>query len=629
MKTYLSLLLFFWCTIFSCTAQQGSIFIDSLLKVYKTQKNDSNKVKTLGYLFNAYQNNEVGKSKKYADEALKLAHEINYKSGIAEAMHNLGSYNYYLGEIDSAKSYFDKSLNVFTELQDLRGQAKVNMGLGALLYSNGKYEEALEVFETNVQLYKGAFTDSLNLGTCYKNIGEIHNDKGNHRIALTNCIKSLHILENLKDPAYIAITPLYLADTKNLLAAIEFKLGNFQKAIQYDLEALKTYEEKHDKHFSAIALIDIGASYHELKEYKKAIGYFDKALLLTKEINSFALQAVVLQSLGKSYREMNQFKKAESLFKESLFWVEKSNVKRGIFQNLVELGITYNSMGQSSLAIPFFNKAIIGADSTGAKPILRKAYLNRSKAYQSLDNFELALKDFQNYKSISDSIFNTTKLEQVEELKTIYETEKKEQQITLQEKEITVLEQKAEISSLQRLLLALGLGLSLLIFGLGYYALRQKIKRNKLEKEKLDTELAFKKKELTTHALHLAKKNEVLEGLKQKAETLKNSENNQNGYQQLIRTINFDLKDDNNWEHFSKYFQEVHKDFNSTVKQKFPEVTTKELRLIALLKMNLSSKEIANILNISMPGVKKARQRLRKKMQLSTHESLEDTILAI
>jgi len=174
-----------------------------------------------------------------------------------------------------------------------------------------------------------------------------------------------------------------------------------------------------------------------------------------------------------------------------------------------------------------------------------------------------------------------------------------------------------------------GLGVSLLVFGLSFYGIRQRMKRNKLEREKVAAELAFKKKELTTQALHLAKKNETLENLKQKAKELKEKEASTNGYQQLITSINFDLQDDNNWENFARYFEEVHKDFNSKVAKKYPEVTSNELRLMALLKMNLSSKEIANILNISIPGIKKARQRLRKKMNLSTSDSLENAVLSI
>ena len=246
-----------------------------------------------------------------------------------------------------------------------------------------------------------------------------------------------------------------------------------------------------------------------------------------------------------------------------------------------------------------------------------------------MGNLNSAFADFKSFEAIKDSVYNIEKTKEIERLTTAFETEKKEQQITLQKNEIILLEQEAELHSLQKLLLGTGLGLLLLVFRFGFYGIRQKMKRNKLEKEKVDAELAFKRKELTTQALHLAKKNETLENLKEKAIKLKTSESGQKGYQQLITAINFDLQDDNNWENFARYFEEVHKDFNGNVNKKFPEITPNELRLMALLKMNLSSKEIANILNISIPGIKKARQRLRKKMQLSTGDSLENAVLSI
>jgi len=142
-------------------------------------------------------------------------------------------------------------------------------------------------------------------------------------------------------------------------------------------------------------------------------------------------------------------------------------------------------------------------------------------------------------------------------------------------------------------------------------------------------DLEHKTKELTTHALHLAKKNEVLNDIKEKAKAAKAKAIGNGGYQTLIQTINFDLQDDNNWENFSKYFKEVHKGFNAKAQQQFPNITSNDLRLMALIKMNLSSKEIANILNISADGVKKARQRLRKKMDLDPTDSLESSIIAI
>jgi DNA-binding CsgD family transcriptional regulator len=155
------------------------------------------------------------------------------------------------------------------------------------------------------------------------------------------------------------------------------------------------------------------------------------------------------------------------------------------------------------------------------------------------------------------------------------------------------------------------------------------MKRNILERQRIEAELAFKKKELTSHALHLAKKNEVLEGLKQKAQKLRNSKKGDSAYQELIQAINFDQQDDRNWENFTQYFEQVHKDFSANVKARYPEVTKNELRFMALLKMNMSSKEIATILNISADGIKKARQRLRKKLELKPEDSLEATVLTI
>ncbi|MEZ4989852.1 MAG: helix-turn-helix transcriptional regulator [Saprospiraceae bacterium] len=73
----------------------------------------------------------------------------------------------------------------------------------------------------------------------------------------------------------------------------------------------------------------------------------------------------------------------------------------------------------------------------------------------------------------------------------------------------------------------------------------------------------------------------------------------------------------------------MHKDFNVRVAHLYPDITPNEYRLMAFIRMNLSSKEIASILNISIPGIKKARQRLRKKMGLATQDSLETAILNI
>jgi tetratricopeptide (TPR) repeat protein len=617
MKYFSRLFLLFFILFTVQSWSQENLKLDSLLKVYKSQPDDSLKTKTLGNLYNMVLYNDPEAALRYAKEEIILSQKLKYRSGEAMGLYHLGVYFNNNNNIDSAKYYYDKSVVEFEQLGDLKGQVQVNHGLAILEYSKGNYDASLDILEKNIEIYTQKLNDSSGLAISYDLKGFINNFKGNHTIALQETLKALKIFERINDP-------IRKADALNHLAATEFHLGNYLQSIQYNKEGLKIYTENNDKHYQAQALNDIGNVYLYMKKYKQAIEYLDKSIALSNEMKIPELKATSLANLGKTYVDLNKFDKAILNLNQSLKIVEGTESKNKIVESLNDLGMAYSRMNSPLKAIPYFNRAIILADSIKAKENLRIGYYNRAMAYAQLNRFDKAFKDHQNYKAVSDSIYDTTKSRQIEELRTIYETEKKEQQIVLQEQEINLLEQKAEINGLQRALMGIGLLLSLI----GLYALRQKMKRNKLQREKIAAELAFKKKELTTHALHLAKKNEVLENVKQKAKELKLSESPL-GYQQLIQTINFDQQDDKNWESFIKYFEQVHKNFASNVKSKYPEVSKNELRFMALIKMNMSSKEIATILNISNDGVKKARQRLRKKLALSPQDSLENTVLAI
>ena len=409
---------------------------------------------------------------------------------------------------------------------------------------------------------------------------------------------------------------------------IESGLANRQNAIDNYKQALDIYTEQNDKFYQSIVHADLGSIYLGLNNIAKAKEHFNSGLVLAREMNSPVSELRLLSSLGNIEVKAENYDKGISYYKSALLLAEKNERKSDHAQILYEIAEVELLKNSFKSALEFANKGLSISKSIKEPATVSFLYKLRSKIFEKQNKLAKAMDDYKSYETIKDSLFTIEKSLQIEELRAIYDTEKKEQQIAQQETEISLLEEKEKTSRLQKIGLGGGLGLSALALGFAFFGFRQKTKRNRLEKEKVEAELEFKKKELTTHALQLAKKNETLENLKQKANELKTSEV-QNGYQQLITAINFDLQDDNNWENFSRYFEEVHKDFNSNVANKYNDITPNELRLMALLKMNLSSKEIANILNISSNGIKKARQRLRKKMHLSTTESLESAILSI
>ncbi len=148
--------------------------------------------------------------------------------------------------------------------------------------------------------------------------------------------------------------------------------------------------------------------------------------------------------------------------------------------------------------------------------------------------------------------------------------------------------------------------------------------RTEAEREKLLLEVENKSRELSNAALNLIRKNEVLQRLK---DDLVDTKNEPRMLQKIIRLIDEHLEGDHDWEIFEESFNRVHDDFFKRLMHDYPDLTPGDLRLAAYLKMNLSSKEIAPLLNISVRGVENKRYRLRKKLGLSEEANLTEFIM--
>lgn len=144
--------------------------------------------------------------------------------------------------------------------------------------------------------------------------------------------------------------------------------------------------------------------------------------------------------------------------------------------------------------------------------------------------------------------------------------------------------------------------------------------------DKLRQDIDSKNRELGISTMNLIKKNELLNNLKKE---LKNISDSDNKVKQVIRIIDKNLNDEDDWNLFEEAFNNADKDFIKKIKSMHPSLTSNDLRLCAYLRLNLSSKEIAPLLNISPRSVEVKRYRLRKKIGLPHESSLSDYILEI
>ena len=153
-----------------------------------------------------------------------------------------------------------------------------------------------------------------------------------------------------------------------------------------------------------------------------------------------------------------------------------------------------------------------------------------------------------------------------------------------------------------------------------------------LRNEKLQAEVDFKNSELATNAMHLVQRGELLTKIKSELNQLMKAVDNEKAASELkkmLKVLGEDEKMDKDWEHFTHHFDKVHSDFVVVLKEKYPSITANELKLSAYLRMNLSTKEIAQLMNISVRGVEISRYRLRKKLGISSETNLFDFLINI
>jgi DNA-binding CsgD family transcriptional regulator len=164
----------------------------------------------------------------------------------------------------------------------------------------------------------------------------------------------------------------------------------------------------------------------------------------------------------------------------------------------------------------------------------------------------------------------------------------------------------------------------------GQHELEKEIE--KLKNDKLQIQILAKDKELVTNSLQVVKKNKVLNGILQKVKEIDVKDlDDPTKFQvtKLNKSILKEVNNDKSWKDLEKHIKNVHFDFLKRLKERYPTISPRELDLSTYLLMNMSTKEIAEIMNISIGGVELARYRLRKKLELNKKENLIGFLMTI
>ena len=404
--------------------------------------------------------------------------------------------------------------------------------------------------------------------------------------------------------------------------------NDYIRALEYKKKALAAYEAINDMPMVGVMLNNIGNGISVMGDEKGAVPYFKRSLNISEEFENNNMVAITSFCLGRSYVRLGSPQKGIPYFEKSL------DISRNITRApktemwaLNGLANAYNGLKEPQKAIPLLNRTIKISDSINRKADKAVAYDYRSTSYELIGQLDKSLRDARRFKIVSDSISEIERVDEIERLTIVFETEKKEAEIALQEEEINTLNEKARADKLKKGLYAGGLGSALALLGLSVFGYRQRIKKNRIEREKQEEiykqEIEHKKKELTSQTLHLVQKNTFIQELKENLENLKNSpEKFKTEFRRIVMLLKKENASDKDWEVFKTYFADVHNDFDQKLKTLYTDISEKEIRLAAFLRMNLTTKEIAATLNVLPDSILKSKYRLKKKLNLDKETDL-------
>jgi len=604
-------ILFFFFVIFLSIKSIGQSNTDSLLNVVKYGKNDTSKVKALEYLCGDVIISNPDEAIIYAKEAMALSQKICFSNGIARSYENIG-YAYY------RKGDFNKALiNTFA---------------------------AIKFYETTGEKNK--------IQRCYNAIGCFYNEQGNYSGAIKFGLIALYNYEMLGDKSGMAMTYANIGNayvnSNNLNLALKYYKKSLEYSIKYDY-----------KEIIPINLIGIGNIYRRKKNDTLALKYYHEALKQNQgELNH--MTAGCYNNLGNIYSGQKKYLKAIEFYKKSLEINQKFNYKWSASINLLNIADLYKATGDYNKAIDFSLKSLsLGEEMNTLSIIMDNAEI-LANIYAKMGDYKKGYEYHKYYKQIYDSIYNITTNKQIKEIEAQYQNEKKEKEIISKTNQIEILEQREIVSSYKRWALTTGTFIIIVISLILINNQRRKIKLNRqvfetqkqltdlaLNNEKLKSshlqneldfrtkelefkdkeikfknkELEYKNKEIANFALHIIEKNEFINTLRsaiaESGELLKPKE--------LIKAIDENIRSlENDRQEFEARIEQISKSFFLSLKERATGISKNEERTAALLRLNLSSKDIAIILNISLRSVEIYRYNLRKKLSLAKEDHLPE-----
>lgn len=544
---------------------------DSLIKVEKSTSNPEEKINTLILLAD----NELVNRKlalDYAKKAYELASTTDNETGKLNALIRISQLDFILSDVKGAVETGLEARSLAVKLDKQPELAIVLDGLGMLYYNLGDKKKCAEYYFSSLKISE-QLDDKNMICITLSRIGLLYNDQKDYVKAEEYLKRSLEITRELNNVEGIATN-------LNNLANVSMNKADYPVSLNYLKEALIITTKTDNPLLEASHYLNIGKVYFKTKDFPAAMQYYERALEIFTKVGNKSRIANCRLSIGEVELAAKNYTKANENITLALNISKEQGLKELIYRS-------YQLFHELSLA----KKDTVLAYKFTILENQWKDSLALGENKQSLARMELQ-----------------------------YHFDKKEQTDRAEREKRNILNTAVIIALI----------LSIIIILLIMNQLRLRAKKSMLEKEGLEKELDFKKKELTLNVMSLMKKGEMLTDLSKKIVLFENEATHEETRIALKR-VGKELKktaEEETLKEFSLRFREVHKEFYDSLLKKYPDLTPSELKLCAFLRLNMTTKEISELTGQQLNTLENARYRLRQKLGITNSDANLVTFLS-
>lgn len=394
------------------------------------------------------------------------------------------------------------------------------------------------------------------------------------------------------------------------LAQYYYRLKKYDLSIIYHNHVLETQDTEFPEDTRLNILNTIALSHKELGQYKEANRRFDELIRTALEIRNKHWEYIAKGNKGMVMLELKQFKEAESLLKEDFEGSMMIRQHGSALKACVILARLKLENKDPDNARKYLEIADSISDTLG---VLKQTILTWSDYFALAGDWEKAYFYRKRVHEMEDSVNQRATTQAVYRAR---EQHSLFQQKTLMNQKL--LDQETARKAAQRNFFIAIFILVMTFSGLGIiFYLRNR--EQQIVHRHLQERLDENKEELERYVKRLQYHNELSRGIEEHLRSV-SPDIDQETIRALLLQFTFSTEAD--WEQFKQLFDEVHHDFIHHLRQQSISLTPGEIRLLVLLKLDFNNREIARTLGISLEGVKKSKQRLRKKMQHTSDPEL-------